>query len=128
MAFALKNRYGETVSVGQSSSAGGTQMVNVAVLSAPVTLTASNASGARLGRPFQVLANNTGGTTQVILPPPNSCLGQKFYIAETQNANDIEVQSPGGSTIFVIRNAAVVVIAMNNAANNGAAWYVASAA
>jgi len=127
MTFALKNRYGETVGVGQSSSAGGTQMVNVATLSGPVTLTASNASGDRLGRPFQVLANNSGGTTQVILPPPNSCLGQKFYIAETQNVQ-IDVQSPGGSTIFSIQQAAVVVIAMNNAANNGAAWYVASAA
>ena len=128
MAFALQNRYGETISIGQSSQSGGTQMVNSANMTGALTLLANNASGSELGRPFQFLNNTSGGAADLVLPVANSCLGQKFYISETGNANAINIQSTAGVTIRSVQNSTVVVMAMNDAANTAAQWYVVSAA
>ena len=125
MAFGLKNRYGEVISVGQQSAAGGTQMVNAQNMTGGLTLLNQNASNTTLGRPFQILNNTSGGAQVLTLPAPNSCLGQKFYISETGNANPINVQA-GGSTIRAVQNRTIVVVALNNGANSQGEWYVVS--
>ena len=122
MSFGLKDRIGNTSSVGQFSSFGGTSSFNAVApdpADNPYTL---STTGHGTSDPVQIITP-TGATVNIVFPPANQSLGMTFMVVCT-NGNNIQPQDAGGNDLTgAYNNATQVFRCLNRGDNAGGQWY-----